>query len=152
MATATASIPLTVYSCPGCGITFGYPADFDAALRKSGATFRCPAGHELAYDKVADGQSQTDPRAIVPAPSIRGDIDPWRDAMIGRVVRLLPAMDAPTLEGIIEVIKEWRRDESTVEETPMLPPGIRIHSRGASVGVASKKAKAKKVATGNPAR
>lgn len=42
-------------SCITCGILFGIPGDFHAALQRKGSIFYCPNGHSMTY-----GQSEED--------------------------------------------------------------------------------------------
>lgn len=43
------NVVLEATSCAKCGVTFAVPDSWLVSLRKSGATFYCPAGHSLSY-------------------------------------------------------------------------------------------------------
>lgn len=47
-------------ACINCGITFGYPQEYDARLRKTHQNFYCPNGHGQQYSAKTEEEKLRD--------------------------------------------------------------------------------------------
>lgn len=77
----TVGVEMVFQSCINCGITFGFPKEYDTRLRQTHANFHCPNGHGQHYNAKTDAEKLRDEKVRLQAQldQARAATENWRN-------------------------------------------------------------------------